>query len=102
MENVHDVAAAAFAAEGFTVVRHTKLAQEELEKELADTNIIGIRSKTMLPKEMLDKVDHACHTCQSTAHASPPARAPQPLTAPSPLLLWHIQRSNGSVLYDGL
>jgi phosphoglycerate dehydrogenase-like enzyme len=56
MENVHDIAASAFAGEGFTVVRHTKLSQEELEKELADTNIIDIRSKTMLPKETLDKV----------------------------------------------
>ena len=56
MENVHDVAAEAFKNEGFEVVRHTKLSPEDFEKQLADTNIIGIRSKTMLPKEMLDKV----------------------------------------------
>lgn len=55
MENIHDAAATAFAAEGFSVLRKTKLSPEEFEKEIADTNIIGIRSKTKLPKEILDK-----------------------------------------------
>mmetsp|Transcript_36080 Transcript_36080/g.108354 ORF Transcript_36080/g.108354 Transcript_36080/m.108354 type:complete len:410 (-) Transcript_36080:364-1593(-) len=55
MENVHDVAAAAFKDQGFEVLRHTKLSAEDFEKELASINVIGIRSKTQLPKEMLDK-----------------------------------------------
>jgi D-3-phosphoglycerate dehydrogenase len=55
MENIHDVAAENFKKEGYEVVRHTKLSPEDFEKEIATTNIIGIRSKTLLPKEILEK-----------------------------------------------
>jgi hypothetical protein len=61
MEGVHEVAAAAFAAEGFNVVQHVKLTAAQLVIELADTHIIGIRSKTVLTADVLDKVTHA-HT----------------------------------------
>jgi len=54
MEKVHEDAAEAFRREGFTVIRHTALSPEELLVILPTIHVMGIRSKTKLPKEMLD------------------------------------------------
>eukprot|EP00040_Diaphanoeca_grandis_P037507 m.244704 g.244704 ORF g.244704 m.244704 type:complete len:415 (-) comp33833_c11_seq2:1951-3195(-) len=57
MEKVHDVAAKAFTDQGFEVIRPEggKLSPEEFEALLPTIDIIGIRSKTKLPKELLEK-----------------------------------------------
>lgn len=54
MEKVHEDAANNFRREGFTVIRHTALSPEELKAILPTIHLIGIRSKTKLPKEMLE------------------------------------------------
>lgn len=55
MEKVHAVAEENFKAQGFEVIRHVKLTPEELAEVIPTIHIIGIRSKTKLPKEMLEK-----------------------------------------------
>jgi hypothetical protein len=79
MEGVHEVAAAAFVAEGFNVVQHVKLTAAQLVVELADTHIIGIRSKTVLTADVLDKV-----TPTHTRPARVRCLAPPPITPEHP------------------
>jgi len=57
MEKIHDVAVKSFEEQGFEVIRPEggKLSPEEFEEILPTIDIIGIRSKTKLPKELLQK-----------------------------------------------
>eukprot|EP00729_Bicosta_minor_P005667 gene5667-35615_t len=55
MEKVHEDAADAFREQGFSVIRKTKLTPEELAEIIPTVHVIGIRSKTKLPKEILEK-----------------------------------------------
>jgi len=55
MEKVHEKAADAFREQGFSVIRKTKLSPEELAAIIPTVHVIGIRSKTKLPKEILEK-----------------------------------------------
>jgi D-3-phosphoglycerate dehydrogenase / 2-oxoglutarate reductase len=55
LENVHPVAAEAFAAEGFQVeALKTSLPESELAQRVADAHILGIRSKTQVTPAVID------------------------------------------------
>jgi D-3-phosphoglycerate dehydrogenase / 2-oxoglutarate reductase len=54
LENIHSSAEEMFAAEGFVVEREkTALKPDELSKRLAGVHILGIRSKTTVPADVL-------------------------------------------------
>ncbi len=56
LENVHPVAVAAFAAEGFHVETvKTALPEAELAERVKDVHILGIRSKTQVTPRVLDE-----------------------------------------------
>jgi D-3-phosphoglycerate dehydrogenase len=56
LENIHPQAAELFRAEGYQVeTLPTGLDEEELSARIADVSILGIRSKTMLTKKVLEK-----------------------------------------------
>jgi D-3-phosphoglycerate dehydrogenase / 2-oxoglutarate reductase len=56
LENVHPVAAAAFASEGFAVeTLKTALPERELVERCKDVHILGIRSKTQVTPPVLDE-----------------------------------------------
>jgi len=55
LENVHSVAAEAFASEGFQVETvKTALPESELVQRVADAHILGIRSKTQVTPAVVD------------------------------------------------
>lgn len=55
LEKIHDVAEAQLKEAGFTVRRiNSALKEDELIKELAGVNLLGIRSKTNVTKKVLD------------------------------------------------
>lgn len=55
LEKIHDVAEAQLKEAGFTVRRiNSALKEDELIKELAGVNVLGIRSKTNVTKKVLD------------------------------------------------
>ncbi len=54
LENIHSQAKNLFEQEGFQVESYTKaLGLEELKKKLIDVSILGIRSKTAIPAEVI-------------------------------------------------
>lgn len=57
MEKISDAAAETFAKQGYEVLRHAKLPKEEFLQVLKTVNILGIRSKTEMPKEYLDHAE---------------------------------------------
>ncbi len=55
LENIHPVAAEAFAAEGFHVeLLKSSLPESELVQRMRDVHVLGIRSKTQVTKAILD------------------------------------------------
>ncbi len=58
LENVHPVAVEAFEREGFNVeILKGALDEEELIERIKDVSILGIRSKTMVTRRVLDNAD---------------------------------------------
>src|SRR6185369_17957081 len=56
LENIHPVATAAFAAEGFQIeVVKGALGEAELAERIRDVHILGIRSKTRVTPPALDE-----------------------------------------------
>lgn len=56
LENIHAVAAAAFAAEGFHVeTAKGALSEDELAERIRDVHILGIRSKTQITPKVLEE-----------------------------------------------
>src|SRR4051794_23456929 len=54
LENIHPLAHQAFQREGFKVEGLTSaLAPEQLKEKLRDVHVLGIRSKTQVPPEVL-------------------------------------------------
>jgi D-3-phosphoglycerate dehydrogenase len=57
-ENIHDSAVERFEADGFKVHRiHSALGEDDLIKEASDAHILGIRSKTHVTRNFLEKAD---------------------------------------------
>lgn len=56
LENISDAATAQFANTGYTNVKklHGALSEEDLIKEIKNVHILGIRSKTMITKKVLE------------------------------------------------
>ncbi|KAI8980454.1 hypothetical protein BDB01DRAFT_796467 [Pilobolus umbonatus] len=56
LENVNEAAITAFKKQGYQVETYAKaLVGQELEDKIKDAHVIGIRSKTMLTKQVLEK-----------------------------------------------
>ncbi len=56
LENIHPVAAEAFRAEGFQVeTTRGALPEAELAERIRDVHVLGIRSKTLVTKKVLDE-----------------------------------------------
>lgn len=58
LEKIHDVAEAQLKEHGFTIRRiNSALKEDDLIKELAGVNVLGIRSKTNVTKKVLDSAN---------------------------------------------
>lgn len=58
LENIHPAAVKLFKEEGYTVeIANGAMEEDELCERIKDVSILGIRSKTMVTKKVLDKAD---------------------------------------------